>query len=77
MTFSIKELRKSIKNNKPSIGTWMQIPSAEVAEILSSTNFYEWIVIDLEHGSFSRNELPSIIRAVELNRVLPFVRLQS
>ncbi|WP_288255752.1 HpcH/HpaI aldolase/citrate lyase family protein [uncultured Prochlorococcus sp.] len=77
MTFSIKELRLSIKDNQPSVGTWMQIPSPEVAEILSSTNYYDWIVIDLEHGSFSRNELPSIIRAVELNKVLPFVRLQS
>ena len=65
MTFSIEELRLSIKKNKPSIGTWMQIPSPEVAEILSATNSYEWIVIDLEHGSFSRNELPSIIRAIE------------
>lgn len=77
MTFSIKELRLSIKDNKPSVGTWMQIPSAEVAEILSSTNYYDWIVIDMEHGSFSRHELPSIIRAIELNKVLPFVRLQS
>ncbi len=77
MTFSIDELRLSIKKNKPSIGTWMQIPSPEVAEILSSMNCYDWIVIDLEHGSFSRNELPSIIRAIEINKVLPFVRLQS
>ena len=55
----------------------MQIPSAEIAEILSSTSSYEWIVVDMEHGSFSREQLPSIIRAISLNSALPFVRLQS
>ena len=53
---SIQELRTSIKNNVPSLGTWMQIPSSDIAEILSATNFYDWIVIDMEHGSFSRND---------------------
>ena len=77
MICSIKELRSSIKKNKPSIGTWMQIPSPDIAEILSAANSYDWIVIDMEHGSFSRNNLSSIVRAIEINSVLPFVRLQS
>ena len=55
----------------------MQIPSAEIAEILSSTSSYEWIVVDMEHGSFARDQLPSIVRTISLNSVLPFVRLQS
>lgn len=74
---SIRGLRESIYNSIPSIGTWMQIPSPEIAEILSALKVYEWIVIDMEHGSFSRSQLPSIIRAINLNSTLPFVRLQS
>lgn len=74
---SIQELRTSIKNNVPSLGTWMQIPSSDIAEILSATNFYDWIVIDMEHGSFSRNDLSSIIRAISLNDKLPFVRIKT
>ena len=74
---SIDQIRNSLKSFEPSIGTWMQIPSAEIAEILSASSSYEWIVVDMEHGSFSREQLPSIIRAISLNSVLPFVRLQS
>tara|TARA_Y100000589_G_scaffold174959_1_gene166097 strand:- start:572 stop:1330 length:759 start_codon:yes stop_codon:yes gene_type:complete len=74
---TIDKLRTKLKNSKPSIGTWMQLPSPEVAEILSSSNSYDWIVVDMEHGTFSRDKLPSIIRSIELNSVLPFARLES
>ena len=77
MIFSPKELRQSIESLNPSIGSWMQIPSAEIAEILAATESYDWIVIDMEHGSFSRNNLASIIRAIEKFNVLPFVRLKN
>ena len=75
---TLEELRSRINvEKKPSIGTWMQIPSADIAEILSSSKFYEWIAIDMEHGSFSRQDLTSIVRAITMNSVLPFVRLQT
>ena len=47
----------------------------EIAEIFSATKSYDWIVIDMEHGTFSRSDIASIIRAIEVNEVLPFVRL--
>ena len=74
---TINQIRSALKASKPSIGTWMQIPSSDIAEIFSASQAYEWIVIDMEHGSFSRENLSSIIRAISLNSVLPFVRLQS
>ena len=77
MFVSPNELRRSIESSNPTIGTWMQIPSAEIAEILSATESYDWIVVDMEHGSFSRENLPSIIRAIEKYNVLPFVRLKT
>ena len=73
----IKELRSSIKQRRPSIGTWMQIPSPEVAEILSTKKSYDWIVIDMEHGTFGKSDITSIVRAISMNSVLPFVRLQT
>ena len=73
----IDKLRTKLNNSEPSVGTWMQLPSPEVAEILSSTNSYDWIAVDMEHGTFSKDQLPSIIRSMELNSVLPFVRLES
>ena len=68
---NLTDLRKNINDGKPSIGTWMQIPSSEIAEILSATKSYDWIVIDMEHGTFSRSDIASIIRAIEINEVLP------
>ena len=74
---SIEKIRFSLKNSKTSIGTWMQIPSTEIAEILSASNSYDWIVVDMEHGSFSKSQLPSIVRSIEMNSISPFVRLQT
>ena len=72
----IEQLRKKLKNNKVSIGTWMQIPNSSVAEILGSLNL-DWIVIDIEHGSFSLSRLPDIFRAIELGEKIPLVRIPS
>ena len=54
----------------------MQIPSSTVAEVMGDSG-YDWIAIDLEHGSFSINMLPDIFRALELGDTLPLVRLLS
>ena len=42
----------------------MQIPNASIAEILGKSN-YDWVAIDLEHGSFSLENLPNIFRSLE------------
>ena len=60
----INSIREKLRNTKPSIGSWMQIPSPDIAEILSHSN-YDWIAVDLEHGSFALNDLPNIFRAIE------------
>jgi 2-dehydro-3-deoxyglucarate aldolase len=67
-------VKHKLKNGIPTIGTWMQIPSPFVAEILASNGF-DWITLDLEHGPFSLNLLPDMIRAIELQKALPFIRV--
>lgn len=57
-----------------SIGTWMQINSPSVAEILAS-NGYDWIAIDAEHGEFSAHDYINIFRAIENHNSKPFVRI--
>ena len=73
---SINKLRRSLKFQNIYRDLDAD-PSSEVAEILSTTLKYEWIVVDMEHGSFTREKLPDIVRAISLNSVLPFVRLES
>lgn len=70
----ITELRKRLKEGKPSIGSWMQLPNSSVAEIIGDSG-YEWTAIDLEHGSIDLHQLPDMFRALEISNCLPFVRL--
>ena len=68
------EIRSALRSGKPTIGSWMQIPDSTVAEIMGRAG-YDWIAVDLEHGSFSIQSLPEIFRALEFEGVAPFVRV--
>lgn len=70
----IGEIRKKLLQGYPSIGSWMQIPHASVAEIMGQSG-YDWVAVDLEHGAISVHQLPDIFRALELGNTLPLVRL--
>ena len=71
---SLKKLRKKLSQGQASIGSWMQIPSEEIGEIMGSAKF-DWVAIDMEHGSIQLNQLPNLCRSLELGNTLPFVRI--
>ena len=71
----INHIRKKLKDSFVVSG-WMQICSAEIAEIFSQKNF-DVITLDLEHGSFDIHELNGIFRAIENGGKLPLVRLPN
>lgn len=70
----IRLIRQSLRENKPSIGSWMQIPHASVAEIMGQAG-YDWITVDMEHGAIGAHQLPDLFRALELGGTLPLARL--
>ena len=70
----IEEIRNKLNNNEVSIGSWMQIPSSTVAEIMGHSG-YDWVAIDMEHGAIGVVQLLDIFRALELSNTLPLVRL--
>lgn len=67
-------IREKLASGKPSVGSWMQIPHASVAEIMGQAG-YDWVAVDLEHGAISVHQLPDLFRALELGGTLPLVRL--
>jgi 2-dehydro-3-deoxyglucarate aldolase len=71
---SIQRLREQLKGGGFSIGSWMQIPNGSVAEIMGRAG-YDWVAVDLEHGSISVHQLPDLFRALELGDTLPLARL--
>jgi 2-dehydro-3-deoxyglucarate aldolase len=70
----ILEIRTKFQSGIASIGSWMQIPSTSIAEIMGDAG-YDWIAVDLEHGSMSTSQLPDLFRAIELGGTLPIARL--
>ena len=71
---SIKMIRKKLENNQVSIGTWQQIPHASISEILGHAG-YDWVAVDIEHGSVGVDQLPDLFRAIELGGTLPLARI--
>jgi len=72
----IQKIRKTLARGEPSIGSWMQIPNASLAEIMGAAG-YDWVAVDLEHGSISQESLPDIFRALELGGTLPLARVAN
>ena len=70
----IKMIREKLQNNQVTIGTWQQIPHASVSEILGQAG-YDWVAVDMEHGSVSVDQLPDLFRAIELGGTLPLARI--
>ena len=73
---TVTEFRKKLKSGKVSIGSWIQIPHGSVAEIMGHAG-YDWVAVDLEHGSISTHQLPNLFRAIETRGTLPLVRLSQ
>lgn len=69
-----REIRTLIKAGTATVGTWLQFPSADVAEVLGASG-YDWVAVDMEHGAFTRAVLPDVFRAIERGGSIPFARL--
>ena len=69
-----EEIRNRLKRGQAVIGTWLQLPSPDSAEIIGQAG-YAWAAADMEHGAITRADLPGIFRALELGGTAPFARL--
>jgi 2-dehydro-3-deoxyglucarate aldolase len=71
---TIKKIRQQLSDGGHSVGSWMQIPHSSIAEMMGQAG-YDWVAVDMEHGSTAIHQLPDIFRALELGGTLPLVRL--
>tara|TARA_B100000927_G_scaffold263164_1_gene234493 strand:+ start:509 stop:1288 length:780 start_codon:yes stop_codon:yes gene_type:complete len=69
-----KIIRTKLSSGKVCMGSWQMIGSPEISECLGRAG-YDWINVDLEHGSIAPHELPNIFRALELGDTLPLARI--
>lgn len=66
--------KHGIEAGKLQYGVAQEIASAEVAEVLATSN-YDWLFVDGEHGSHSVQTVIEIARAVAAYDVTPVVRI--
>lgn len=72
----VRAIRTALQNGTATVGSWMQIPDSNIAEIMGRAG-YQWVAIDMEHGSVNVSQLPDIFRALELGGTLPLARVAS
>ncbi len=66
----------AIRTRKICIGSWIQINSPTVAEIMASLD-YDWIAVDCEHTDITITEFSNIIRAMHGRKSIPFIRVRE
>ena len=71
---AIKSVREKLRVGGVSIGSWMQIPHPSIAEVMGQAG-YDWVAVDMEHGSIGAHQLPDLFRALELGNTLPLARI--
>jgi len=72
----IESIRETIINGDVTVGSWIQIPHASIAEIMGQAG-YDWVAVDMEHGAIGHHQLPDLFRALELGNTLPLARLKE
>jgi 2-keto-3-deoxy-L-rhamnonate aldolase RhmA len=63
-------------NRQLGIGTWLSIGSPVIAELASACGF-DWLLLDLEHGSFSESVVLACLQAAKRDDVKLIVRVGS
>lgn len=71
---AIEAVRSKLNSGGTTVGSWLQIPHSSSAEIMGQAG-YDWVAVDLEHGSIAVHQLPDLCRALELGGTLPLARL--
>lgn len=69
-------IREKLKQGQPVIGTWSNIPSPVVTDIMASSGV-DFIVIDCEHGPLHFESAMQMMMACEANHVSPVLRVSG
>lgn len=72
----MKNLKNRIKKGETLIGCWLNLGSSLTAEIVGLAGF-DWLLIDLEHGSGTEKDLLYQLQAIEHTRAAPLVRVEN
>lgn len=72
----MKNFKKRLKRGETLLGCWLNLGSSLTAEIIGLAGF-DWLLIDLEHGSGTEKDLLYQLQAIEHTEAVPFVRIEN
>jgi len=67
-------LKTKLSQGKPCIGAWLTSGSAINAEAMATLGF-DWMCVDMEHGSSDISQVEAVFMAAERHGVAPVVRI--
>ncbi|MRI02233.1 2-dehydro-3-deoxyglucarate aldolase [Kriegella sp. EG-1] len=72
----MKNLKKKLNNGEALHGCWLNLGNSLTAEIVGMAGF-DWVLIDLEHGSGNEKDLLSQLQALNSGNAGVIVRVES
>lgn len=67
-------IREALEKKNMALGTWVQTRNPEACELAAAAG-YDFVVIDMEHGSFGWDSSVEMIRAVQCGGATAVIRL--
>jgi len=75
-TSLMKNLKKRLLQGETLIGCWLNLGNSITAEIVGSAGF-DWVLIDLEHGSGYESDVLHQLQALENTSAAPIIRVEG
>ena len=72
----MNNIKEQLQSDKAIHGCWLNMGSHVSAEIVSGVGF-DWVLVDLEHGSGSESDVFSQLQAIGDGGAVPLVRVES
>lgn len=69
-------LRRSLREGRPSFGSWVQSGNSAIVEVMAKAGF-DWLAIDLEHSAIDLETTFTLIQVIDLAGCAPLVRLSA
>jgi 4-hydroxy-2-oxoheptanedioate aldolase len=74
MEYKENRIKKLLSEGRSVIGTWAQIASPEIVEVIGYAG-YDFVVVDAEHGAFYLETAVQMLRAAESVGITPIIRI--
>lgn len=71
-----QNLKELLHRGKNIVGTWCEIPSPEVINILAKAGM-DFVIIDMEHGAMDFDLAAKMVMAAEVDNCAPLIRVSQ